>query len=229
MRAASHIARMSRSPPRGIATSISPTARTISATAAWSSKSTSWTAWETAGGAPDAPFPDRHPETALASARFVLIASLPPRSIMALPVFRQSAAVSTNTLGRDSNTTATTPNGSRTLRMRIPLGRSLSHIVSPTGSGSSATCLTPSTMSAKRASVRVKRSTIAGDSPAALADATSSAFAAPMSALADSRASATAISIAFFCSVARPLMACAAARAWTAMSWIVSAMVFSIA
>jgi hypothetical protein len=52
---------------------------------------------------------------------------------------RQSAAVSTRTFGRDSKTTATTPKGSRTFRMVIPLGRRRCQIVSPTGSGRAAT------------------------------------------------------------------------------------------
>ena len=64
-------------------------------------------------------------------------ASLPPRSMIALEVLRHSAAVSTNTFGRLSNTTAITPNGARTFLIVMPLGRSRVQIVSPTGSGSS--------------------------------------------------------------------------------------------
>ena len=64
-------------------------------------------------------------------------ASLPPRRMIALEVLRQSAAVSTNTFGRLSNTTATTPKGSRTLRMEMPLGRVRVQMSAPTGSSSS--------------------------------------------------------------------------------------------
>ena len=77
--------------------------------------------------------------TDFASAVFERIASLPPRRMIALPVLRQRAAVSTKTLGRDSKTTATTPKGSRVFVIVMPLGRLRVQIASPTGSGSSAT------------------------------------------------------------------------------------------
>ena len=47
--------------------------------------------------------------------------------MIALEVLRQRAAVSTNTFGRLSNTTATTPNGSRTLRMEMPVAHAVHH------------------------------------------------------------------------------------------------------
>ena len=50
-------------------------------------------------------------------------ASLPPFRTQALPVFRQSEKMSAVTLGRASQTMPTTPNGTRTLRRVMPLGR----------------------------------------------------------------------------------------------------------
>ena len=131
--------------------------------------------------------------------------------------------MSTNTLGRDSKTTATTPNGTRTLRILMPLGRSLTQMVSPTGSGSDATCLTPPTIESKRASVSVSLSTIDGDMPAALAFLMSSAFAAATSARRASSASATAPSTAFFSSVESRASETAAARALSPMPRMYSA------
>ena len=202
---------MSRSPPRGIATSISPTARTSSVTAEWSSVSTSCTASPTPAS-----------RTAAASALFDSIASLPPRKITALPVLRQSAAVSMKTFGRDSKTTAITPNGTRTLRIFIPLGRSRVQIVSPTGSGRVATCRTPATIASNRAGVSVRRSSIEGEIPASFACAKSMPFAATIDARFFSRESAMARSAAFFSSVVFFASPAAAARAFVAISSIVS-------
>ena len=159
---------------------------------------------------------------------FVPIASLPPRRMTALPVFRQSAAVSTNTLGRLSKTTAMTPSGTRTLRIVIPLGRSRVQIVSPTGSGSVATCRTPATIASKRAGVSVRRSSIAGAMPVSFARDTSAAFASHIAPRAPSSASATARSAAFFSSVVIFASPADAARARTAISCIVSCTVICV-
>jgi hypothetical protein len=58
-----------------------------------------------------------------ASVAFECIAEEEPRSTIALPDFKHSAAASIVTLGRASYTTATTPSGTRTLRTSRPLGR----------------------------------------------------------------------------------------------------------
>ena len=136
----------------------------------------------------------------------------------ALPVLRQSAAVSTKTLGRLSKTTAMTPNGTRTLRILMPLGRSRVQIVSPTGSGSDATWRTPATIASKRAGVSVRRSSIEGLMPFSFARATSAAFAAAISPRCASSASAIARSAAFFSSVVIFASSAAAERALVAMS-----------
>ena len=60
---------------------------------------------------------------AAAIARLLASASLPPRSTTALPVFRQIAATSLVTFGRDSYTTPTTPSGTRLFEIASPLGR----------------------------------------------------------------------------------------------------------
>ena len=75
--------------------------------------------------------------TRMRSARhlFEFIASLPPRRITALPLLRLSIAASTVTLGRASYIMPTTPIGTRTLSIFMPLGRVLPSITSPTGSG----------------------------------------------------------------------------------------------
>ena len=122
------------------------------------------------------------------------------------------------TLGRLSKTTQTTPNGTRTFLIVMPLGRSRVHSSSPTGSGSVAMWRTPSTIDWNRASVSMRRSTIAGASPFAFAFATSTAFAALMSAAFFSSADAIASSAAFFSSVESFASSPAAARARTAMS-----------
>ena len=74
---------------------------------------------------------------------FECIASLPPRSTEQLPDFRQSEAASDVTLGRASNITAMTPRGTETFLTRRPFGLVISESVLPTGSGRSATSITP--------------------------------------------------------------------------------------
>ena len=59
-----------------------------------------------------------------------------------------------------------TPRGTRTRAISTPLGRRQTSTVSPTGSGSPATCRRPTAISSIRASVRVRRSSEARVSPA---------------------------------------------------------------
>ena len=110
---------------------------------------------------------------------------------MALPVLRQSAAVSTRTFGRDSNTTATTPNGSRRFSMEMPLGILRVQIFSPTGSGSPATWRTPSTIDLNLGGVSASLSTIAGEMPFFFAASTSLALSRIESAISGSALSST--------------------------------------
>ena len=128
------------------------------------------------------------------------------------------------TFGRDSKTTAITPSGTRTLRIFIPLGRSRVQIVSPTGSGNVATCLTPATIASNRAGVSVRRSSIAGEMPASFACAKSMPFAATIDARFFSRESAMARSAAFFSAVVFFASPAEAARAFVAIDSIVSCM-----
>ncbi len=58
-----------------------------------------------------------------------------------------------------------TPRGTRILPSLIPLGRSVSSVVSPIGSASLATCCSPSIIPSMRASLSSKRSTNAGSRP----------------------------------------------------------------
>src|SRR6185369_9127900 len=94
--------------------------------------------------------------------------------------------------------TPTTPRGTRTLRIRKPLGRLHSAMVSPTGSGRLATSRTPDTMAAMRSGVRSSRSRIAPVSPeesrsAWLASVIFAALVAMASAIATNRAFLSAV------------------------------------
>src|SRR6266404_4190728 len=106
-----------------------------------------------------------------------------------------------------------TPSGTRTCAMRSPFGRVHSVIVSPTGSGSSATCSTPAAIASTRAGVSVRRSTNAAVSPAAFAFSTSPAFVARSSAARRRSAAAPPRSAAFFAAVDAPARIGAAVRA----------------
>src|SRR6185369_12089286 len=106
-----------------------------------------------------------------------------------------------------------TPRGTRTCVMRIPFGRVHSVIVSPTGSGRSATCSTPAAIASMRAWVSVRRSTNAAAAPSARAAATSSALAARSCASRARNAAAPERSAAFFAAVDVPARIGAAARA----------------
>src|ERR1700682_6354957 len=107
----------------------------------------------------------------------------------------------------------TTPSGTRICPTWMPLGRTLSSLISPTGSASAAISRTPSAIAATLAATSVSRSTNAASLPAARAAATSSALAA--SRLFSSRmiASAIASSAAFFAAVGARARARDAARA----------------
>ena len=113
------------------------------------------------------------------STLFVRAASREPRRMHAFPDLMQSAAASTATLGRASNTTITTPSGTRSFRTRIPFSSVKSRRTAPIGSGRSAIVSTPAAMAASRSGSSVSRSTIAAvwpDAPAtsaALASSTS--------------------------------------------------------
>ena len=81
------------------------------------------------------------------------------------------------------------PNGTRTLRMTMPLGRVISDSTSPTGSGRCATSRTPCAIPAMRLSVSRSRSAMTGVMTPADA-AMSRALAARMSPSCASRLSA---------------------------------------
>ena len=86
------------------------------------------------------------------------VAELEPRSRIALPDFRHRAAASIVTFGRASYTTATTPSGTRTLRICRPLAKREPSITSPTGSGSATISRTPRAIAAIRP--RVEREAV---------------------------------------------------------------------
>ena len=120
------------------------------------------------------------------------MASLPPRSTQPLPDFRQRAAASTVTFGRDSKMMATRPMGTRRRIIRRPLGRVQSSVTSPTGSGSFATASQATAISSRRAWSRRRRSVIASVRPLALAVARSLALASRIAASSARRAWAAA-------------------------------------
>src|SRR5574341_2671829 len=91
-----------------------------------------------------------------------------------------------------------TPRGTRMRPTSRPLGRRHIPVISPTGSGRSATCRSPRAMPSRRARVRVRRSTKAAGWAAARAPATSSALAARMRSPWLSSPAAMAWSAAFF-------------------------------
>src|SRR6266568_1563218 len=74
--------------------------------------------------------------------------------------------------------TPITPSGTRILPTRIPLGCSRNSLISPTGSGSFATCSRPCAMLSMLFSVSVRRSMNAASLPTTRAPFASSAFAA---------------------------------------------------
>ena len=89
------------------------------------------------------------------STLFVRAASRDPRRMQAFPDLMQSAAASTATFGRASNTTITTPSGTRSFRTRIPFSSVKSRRTAPIGSGRSAIVSTPAAMAAEP--IRVER------------------------------------------------------------------------
>ena len=108
-----------------------------------------------------------------------------------------------------------TPRGTRTFLICSPEGTLHSRVTSPTGSGRSATCSTPSAMSAIRSRVRVSLSTIAKDIPDAFASFTSSLFTSSSRSSPCLIAFATARSISFFRSALAPAKAYCAS--WAAL------------
>ena len=142
---------MSFLPPRGMQTSIYPTADSISAVASWVAGSSSTQ-------------PSSHPAlamTLLISATIALLessASRPPLSTQALPLLKQSEKTSKATLGRASNTMPITPKGTLTFFSSNPLGRVFSLITLPSGEGRAATLRISEAMSSKRFGVSCRRS-----------------------------------------------------------------------
>ena len=96
---------------------------------------------------------------------------------------------------------ATTPSGTRTLRMSSPFGRRHPSSTSPTGSGSAATWRSPAAMASRRVSVRRSRSSGAGSMPAASAATRSAALASRISGARSSSSDAAACSAASFSAV----------------------------
>src|SRR5688500_12707655 len=109
---------------------------------------------------------------------------------------------------------ATTPSGTRTRRMRSPLGRTQPSTTSPTGSGSAATCRRPSAMASTRRASSRKRSTTVAGVPAASARSTSSALARSTSSVRSTRRSAAARRASSLAAVDAPASTRAAALAW---------------
>ncbi len=132
---------------------------------------------------------------------FEWMASLPPRRMTALPLFRQRAAASAVTLGRDSKIMQTTPSGTRTLSNFSPLGSTQPSMTRPTGSRSVTTLRTASAMPWMRLSVSSRRSSMALESPASRPAWSSFAFSRFSSSLASTRLSAMRSSTASFSAV----------------------------
>ena len=137
----------------------------------------------------------------LAMAVLERMASLPPRSMQALPLFKHSAAASEVTLGRASKMMPMTPSGTVIFSISSPQASVEPDSTRPTGSASAATSRTPSAMPLTRASERESRSSMEGDMPFARAASTSSRLARSMSSACASSAAAMAMSAAFFCAV----------------------------
>ncbi len=130
----------------------------------------------------------------------------------ALPVFRQSVAMSIVTLGRASYITPSTPMGTRRFVSRSPFGRTRLEMSVPTGSGSWMIFRVSAESAARRSSLRRRRSTIASPSPAVRASSMSAAFAARIVDASRSMDEAIASSAAFFRRVPRTASWLAASR-----------------
>ncbi len=125
-----------------------------------------------------------------------------------------------------------TPNGTRILPTMRPFGSVRISIVSPTGSGSDATLRTSFAMASRRASVSVRRSMTADESPSARPRSRSCAFAARIAGAFVASASARPLSAAFFTcedSVASRRAACFASLAFSAISDVAVVMAGSLA
>ena len=114
-----------------------------------------------------------------------------------------------------------TPSGTRICPTRMPEGWVRNSPVSPTGSGSAATCSTPRAIDSTDLSVRVRRSTNAASLPAALAPATSCAFAARIGPRSRRMAAAMAARERFLVAVSARAIARDASRARRPISCIV--------
>ena len=98
-----------------------------------------------------------------AMAVFECSASLPPRRMVALPAFRQSAAASAVTFGLDSKMMRIEPMGTVIFCRLMPLGRIEPCNDLPKGLGCWAICVTASAMLWMADWVSVRRSIMAGD------------------------------------------------------------------
>jgi len=107
-----------------------------------------------------------------------------------------------------------TPSGTRILPSWMPEGRRLMSLISPTGSGSAATCSRPAAMDSMPFSSSVRRSISAGSRPAARASSRSCALAASSSARRARISAAIAIRAAFLAAVEAAASTREAARAW---------------
>src|SRR5574337_67250 len=116
-----------------------------------------------------------------------------------------------------------TPSGTRIRPTSRPFGRRHIPVISPTGSGSAATCRTPAAIFSIRFSSSASRSNNADGCCADLASARSSAFAERIAARPSPNASAMAVTARFFTSGTTMARACAARRAAVPSSRTISA------
>ena len=182
-------------PPRGISRSMYSSIWSIVATSCLSVDAMHCTA--SAGSPTDC----NARLTTSARARFVRIASLPPRISRPLPDLMHNALASTVTFGRDSQIRPMTPSAVRTRLMRSPLSATCSDSTSPTGSSKSAMARTAEAISARRERSSNRRSVTCSSIPSAVAADTSSAFAANISSAHSSRPAAKARNAPFRVSV----------------------------
>ena len=173
------------------------------------------------------PAPSAASRATVGSTAFECSAAEEPRSTIALPDLRQRAAASIVTFGLASYTTATTPSGTRTLRISRPLANRRPSMTSPTGSGRATMSRTPRAIAAIRAASSARRSISAAESPASRPASRSRALASRMSPVRRSSASATASSARSLVAESRVASSRAAARAARHSSvtdWVATAM-----
>ena len=165
---------MRPAPPRGMSTSTSPF---IFISSFALSREVSSIRFTVSAGSPAFSTAAR---MRFATALFEFIASLPPRSMTALPALRQRAAASEVTFGLASYIIPITPSGTVTFSILSPFGLVEPERTLPTGSGIAATSSTPFAMPSMRSAVRVRRSIIDSAMPFSRAAAISARFASNM-------------------------------------------------